>query len=300
MKAVRQKKVDWWVGGAFLIGLGGVAMDAQATFTGLLIVLLGCLAMIVGWRLPTAPELVRQRLDQLRETTALLGRKLPAGILLVDQESRILFANEHALSLLEGKAAEVLDSPLDRWLGPASAENRGEATPLPARRFRKADGREFLVHMSEAAVEVPGDPPLPALRILIMNDVSGWLDLHRRYQQTERLRTAATMASQFAHEVRNPVAAISGSAQVLGRLQRQVADSHAPHTISESDRALLYQCIVSESDRLDGIISKFLSVNEFPEERMDEILRDIPEGEDPLRPFSLTAHHPKPEPSHAT
>jgi signal transduction histidine kinase len=126
--------------------------------------------------------------------------------------------------------------------------------------------------------------------------------MHHRVKQEERLRTAATMATQFAHEVRNPVAAISGSAQVLGKLQRQVVAQGSPlYGVTDSDRALLYECIVNESDRLDGIIAKFLSVNEFSDQRM--------EGADPgyarahvanyrtARNIAARSHLPNPSPS---
>jgi two-component system sensor histidine kinase PilS (NtrC family) len=272
MKAKSQNKIDWWIGGAFLVGLGAVAMDAQATYSGLLIVMLGLIAVIVGWRLPTRPERVRQHLDQLREAATMLCRNLPSGMMLVDQQNRVLFANEQALALFGGKPDEFQGSSLANWsIQMSNDPSTGQVQP--ARRFRKADGTTFYAHVSEAFVEMPEPDRDTTLRILIISDISTLVDLHHRVQQTERLRTAATMATQFAHEVRNPVAAISGSAQVLGKLQRQVLSQTSPSAITDSDRALLYECIVNESDRLDGIISKFLSVNEFSDARLEELVQ---------------------------
>jgi len=45
-----------------------------------------------------------------------------------------------------------------------------------------------------------------------------------------------------------------------------------PLYVTEEERILLYQCIVHESDRLDGIISKFLSVADFTDEQLDQLL----------------------------
>lgn len=274
MKAKRQSKVDWWIGGAFLMGLGGVAMDAQATFTGLLIVLLGLLAVIMGWRMPGGAELIQQRLDQLREAATILCRRLPSGMILVDQRDRVLFANDQALTLFEGNPEDFQGSPLAHWTETMSGDTKA-GLMMPARRFRRSNGTTFYAHVSEAPVELPGEPGGPHLRILIISDITALVDMHQRVKQAERLRTAATMATQFAHEVRNPVAAISGSAQVLGKLQRQVVAQGSHCTVSDSDRALLYECIVNESDRLDGIIAKFLSVNEFSDQRIEELIQGI-------------------------
>lgn len=227
MKAIRHIKIDWWIGGAFLVGLGAVAMDAQATFSGLLIVLLGLIAVIVGWRMPTSSELARQHLDRLRDAATVLCRSLPSGMMLVDQDHHVLFANEQALSLFGGKPDEFQGSSLANWTANMTHDG-SSGQMLPARRFRKADGTTFYAHVSEAPVELPESGAGTALRILIISDISSLVDMHHRVQQAARLRTAATMATQFAHEVRNPVAAISGSAQVLGKLQRQVCGAQRP------------------------------------------------------------------------
>jgi PAS domain-containing protein len=107
--------VDWWIGGAFLMGLGGVAMDAQATVTGLLILLLGLLVVMWAWRMPNGAERTRQRLEQLREAATILCQKLPSGMILVDQRDEVLFANDQALTLFEGKLDDFQGNPLDQW-----------------------------------------------------------------------------------------------------------------------------------------------------------------------------------------
>ena len=298
MKAIRQNKIDWWIGGAFLVGLGAVALDAQATFSGSLIVLLGLIAVIVGWRMPTSPELARQHLDQLRDAATILCRNLPSGMMLVDQDHQVLFANDQALALFGGKPDEFQGSSLANWTANMTHDGSPDQL-LSARRFRKADGSTFYAHVSEAPVEIPDSEAGRVLRILIISDISSLVDMHHRVQQAARLRTAATMATQFAHEVRNPVAAISGSAQVLGKLQRQVLAHNAPQSITDADRALLYECIVNESDRLDGIITKFLSVNEFSDDRLEELIQVAEDVADLSRPMSGRSVRVPPETIHA-
>lgn len=256
---------------------------------------LGLFALALGGKPVLAESTSLSKLDQIREFASLLCRNLPSGILLMDQDERVLFANEQALRLFGRKAEELHGS----FLANLADAKSGETSPglIPAHRFRKADGSLFYAHVSEAPVDIADPTDHLRLRILIVSDISGLVDMQRRVQQAERLRTAATMATQFAHEVRNPVAAISGSAQVLEKLQ-SVTSSRS--TISDMDRAQLYKCIVSESDRLDEIITKFLSVAEFSDERLEQLLH-LPElSHDPaLLSASPRAAPRQPEPSHA-
>ena len=297
MQAGSKKQLFWRVSGAFLMGVGFTALYFHAMVPGLIFGLLGLAAVAVSSPTGNGSALAPSRLEQVREHAALLCRNLPSGMLLMDQLGRVLFANEQALRLFGRKADDFHGS----LLASLADTKTGETQPglVPAHRYRRADGTLFYAHISEAPVDVPGDPEPLRLRILIVSDITAVVDMQRRLQQAERLRTAATMATQFAHEVRNPVAAISGSAQVLEKLQRNVAAAGVQSGVTDHDRATLYQCIVSESDRLDGIIAKFLSVAEFSDERLEQLLHlpelgaDLPEADYRPKP------NQQPQPSHA-
>ena len=226
--------------------------------------------LIMGWRR------IRQKIapvDQAEQARAcairLLGR-LPACMLLLDADDRIIFANERARALF-GRSE-------DTWSGRSLSSftdvkaNETDAGLGPVRRFLREDGTLLYAHVSEAPMYAQESGEGGGLRILVVSDVTALVELQHKLQQSERLHAVATMVGQFAHEVRNPVAAISGSAQVLERLQRDAGMAGSHHGISEEERILLYQCIVHESDRLDGIISKFLSVADFSDEQLDQLL----------------------------
>lgn len=295
MKALTEAKIGWWLAGAAMLGAALTAVAFQANAVAISSAFLGVFALFIGGKPVSSGTPCMSKIEQVREFAALLCRNLPSGILLMDQDERVLFANEQALRLFGRKAEEIHG----RLLANLADAKSGETSPglIPAHRFRKADGSLFYAHVSEAPVEIPESSGPLRLRILIVSDITGVVDMQRRVQQAERLRTAATMATQFAHEVRNPVAAISGSAQVLEKLQRV---NEARNTISDVDRAQLYKCIVSESDRLDEIITKFLSVAEFSDERLEQLLH-LPElsHEPALTPTHAIPPPRQPEPSHA-
>ena len=83
--------------------------------------------------------------------------------------------------------------------------------------------------------------------ILIFQDLSDWQKLQDELQLRERLAAVGELASGIAHEVGNPLAAISGSVQMLT-------------TSLEGDSAhrRLLDIIFKESQRLDRTIKSFL------------------------------------------
>ncbi len=66
-------------------------------------------------------------------------------------------------------------------------------------------------------------------------------------EQAQRMELVGQMSASIAHEIRNPLASIRGSAQELAK---------SGHLSQESGR--LMEVVVRESDRINGVISEFL------------------------------------------
>ena len=86
--------------------------------------------------------------------------------------------------------------------------------------------------------------------VVIFQDVTGVVSMERELRQSERLAAVGEMAARMAHEIRNPLAAISGSVQVL-----QGAEDEEN---SDPEQARLMGIVVREVDRLNQLISDFL------------------------------------------
>ncbi len=88
-------------------------------------------------------------------------------------------------------------------------------------------------------------------KIITLRDISEIERLERQVRQTEKLAAIGMMSASIAHDFRNPLTAISGSAQVLA--EDFLASDTTSHTNYE-----LTNIILRESNRLIDTIGDFL------------------------------------------
>lgn len=83
--------------------------------------------------------------------------------------------------------------------------------------------------------------------LVIFNDITELREMEERLRNADRLAAVGQLAAGIAHEVRNPLASISGAVQVLGD---ELED--------EKSRDRLMRIVIRETDRLDSLINDFL------------------------------------------
>jgi len=80
---------------------------------------------------------------------------------------------------------------------------------------------------------------------------------YERVKERDRLAALGEMAAGLAHEIRNPLGAIKGAAQLL--ITADAADAAAPPaTGSATETAELLEIIVEEANRLNNVVTRFL------------------------------------------
>jgi len=94
---------------------------------------------------------------------------------------------------------------------------------------------------------------------LILHDTTERRRLIEAIRRADRLEAAATTVASIAHEIRNPLAAIRGSAQELKKVLE----------LSDADRRLL-DLVLRESDRLNRILTEFLNFSRMPKPQMSD------------------------------
>src|SRR5205823_3317006 len=113
-------------------------------------------------------------------------------------------------------------------------------------RYRPSDGRpEIEIGLSASHLETPGGR---AGYLISFQDVTGIKKLERDAAIQQRLAAVGEMAAGIAHEIRNPLASMSGSIQIL----RQELPLSA-------EQEQLMDIVLRESERLNATIRSFLA-----------------------------------------
>jgi two-component system sensor histidine kinase PilS (NtrC family) len=177
---------------------------------------------------------------------------LTSGLATCDMEGRILTFNRaaEAITALTASAA-VGRRAVDILQLPEAFRDlfaRG-ATPSAAQRhefgYHRWDGRQIEVGMTSAPLITPrGESGF----LFTFQDVTELKKRDREARVQQRLAAVGEMAAGIAHEIRNPLASMAGSIQILR--------DELPLT---PDQSQLMDIVLRESDRLNDTIRSFLS-----------------------------------------
>lgn len=195
-----------------------------------------------------------------------LAEEIPAGLLLFDHEGRPRLHNRYLPQILGVIPARVQDV---RFISPDGGELDGAAAP-PARALagQATDGAELQVRTADGTLRwvrvtarpIQGNPEAGAARggYLLLADLA----TTQRPEVTQR-----EILGVIGHDLRNPLAAVRMTAQLLGRTGEMPADR----------RIGLAERILSSSKRMDAIVQRLL---EFARSHADAPTRLDPEPVD--------------------
>jgi len=141
-------------------------------------------------------------------------------------------------------AAEVLQLPSD-VATMFDAERRGEMLPRVEFPFTRVDGHQIELGISTAILRTPrGEGGF----LFTFRDVTESRQAEREARVQQRLAAVGEMAAGIAHEIRNPLASMSGSIHLL-RHELPLTD----------EQAQLMDIVLRESERLNETIRSFLA-----------------------------------------
>ncbi len=123
------------------------------------------------------------------------------------------------------------------------------------------------------------------ITIITLKDISELERLEKQMRQAEKLAAIGTMSASIAHDFRNPLTAISGSAQIL-------AQEYASASKPNPQNYELTRIIIRESDRLIKTISDFLKFAR-PESLNREHFQLAPCVSDIIQVCQADPHWPK-------
>jgi two-component system, NtrC family, sensor histidine kinase PilS len=178
---------------------------------------------------------------------------LPSGLVTTDPRQRVLTFNRAAAFITGVPSFTALGQPIAEvlQLPPAVLQTLGDDLgDGGARRqeflYRTADGRgEIVLGLSSTHLVTPGGR---AGFLFSFQDVTKIKRFERDSALQQRLAAVGEMAAGMAHEIRNPLASMSGSIQIL----RQELPLSA-------EQEQLMDIVLRESDRLNYTIRSFLA-----------------------------------------
>jgi two-component system sensor histidine kinase PilS (NtrC family) len=178
---------------------------------------------------------------------------LPSGLITTDTRRIILTFNRGAESITGLQARSAIGRSIADvlQLPPAVVESLDKDGPGPVARreefaYETGDGRGRIdIGLSATHLETPGGR---AGLLFSFQDVTDIKQLEREAAIRQRLAAVGEMAAGIAHEIRNPLASMSGSIQIL----RQELT-----LTSEQDQ--LMDIVLRESERLNSTIRSFLA-----------------------------------------
>ena len=172
------------------------------------------------------------------------------GILVVDTTLKTEYYNkefEHLLGLKAHVGQSTLSSLLGKTVVDTAQEVFGDNT------MRRIE----VTHARNNGTSIPLSIRLIPIKeldgvgargmILALDDITAEKKIEQFAKHKQRIETMGHISATIAHEIRNPLASIRGAVQEIGRSLK----------IPE-DKKILIEIVLSESDRLDQIITDFL------------------------------------------
>ena len=268
-----------------LAGVTDVAPTADYTTAGVLGVVLFVIALL-AWplanRLRESEALVRRQevdLANLAQLSQYIVQHLRESILVVDPRDRIRLINESAAQMLGdssaypdallGEASPRLLYLLETW---RQGSHLTGTLPPAEPTFVGADGATLIrAHFAPLGVTTPA--PI----LIFLEDTT----LLTEKVQQSKLAALGRLSASIAHEIRNPVGAMSHAGQLL---------AESPGMGTEERR--LTDIIRSNADRVSSIINNVLRLSKREETHLERLSLEI-WTEEFLEEFTQTMQCPE-------
>ena len=256
-------------GGVLLLaraGVGGAMHDGSTTTPAVLfmlwavhagaIVLVAALASFLAVELRHTGEALRQRTSDLQLLTNLHERtveSLRSGLLTADRDGWVTSFNPEAERITGFASGSAIGKDVEEILPGIRALALSSAGDDSAQSRFRVPYRNRLgedLHLGIATYILKNAGGGPSGHVMIFQDVTDVVEMEAELRRSERLAAVGELSASIAHEIRNPLAAISGSVQMLER------EADALGGAVEAKR--LMGIVLRETDRLNHLITDFL------------------------------------------
>lgn len=196
----------------------------------------------------------RHALANLRSLHERIIESLRSGLLTADLEGRIFTFNKAAEEITGFREAEARGRNVAELFGPIKehlraslrAAERGQSSPRYQAAYVTNEG--LLLQLGFSIVPLYADDRRVTGVVILFQDLTETHALEELARRQDRLAAVGRVAAGVAHEIRNPLAAMTGSIQVL---RSELGDNQQADALME--------IVLRESSRLNRIITDFLT-----------------------------------------
>jgi two-component system sensor histidine kinase PilS (NtrC family) len=210
--------------------------------------------MLAG-RLRSAEEELSKtslQFDRLSQLYKQIFDDISTGIITIDGENTITSYNFAAEKISGFPADKIIGRSFDTFFSGIVLTEKGRQVAD----LKREDGNMIRVGYSFARLNLPTDtlldePECSNCKVITMQDISQVEKMEQQVRDAEKMAAIGELSAAIAHDFRNPLAAISGSAQLL-------AMDLANQSKADSTNQSLNDIILRESNRMAKTITDFL------------------------------------------
>lgn len=195
-------------------------------------------------------------LQQLEVLHRNIVHSMNSGLLTINSNGQVLFCNRAAMEILALPAEQIEGRPFNRifppleglpWLREASAPFLMTSPGLERMEtsYVRPSGEEICLGYTISRLHKGSGEP--SGWVIIFQDLTHLKAMEEHLKRMERLTLAGTIAAEIAHEIKNPLAAMSGAVQMLQADEPQ-----------GSQHSRLMSIVSREIHRINDLVTDFL------------------------------------------
>ena len=179
-------------------------------------------------------------------------QNMSSGLISIDLKGHITFFNKTASRSLKYNPEDLMEKPMDTLCGDDLPSKEllhriiAKRETLEGKELRLMNGEGKYIRVGFSSMPLHDENNNHEGIIIVFRDLTEILEMRQQLERMERLATLGELSAGIAHEIRNPLAGVKASAQVL------------QESFEGSDfRSELVERIVREIDRSNELLKEF-------------------------------------------
>lgn len=194
-----------------------------------------------------------QEYDRLSSLYKQIFDDISTGIITTDSFDFITSFNQAAERITGYSREAILGQPFTRVFAAIRLQEKQGRSVCD---YERNDGILIRLGYSFSYLNTPGameqEEPWNKGKVITLQDISQIERMENQVREAEKMAAIGELSASIAHDFRNPLAAISGSAQIL------VMEQQPLHNLDEATFKTLLGIILRESNRMAKTITDFL------------------------------------------